>query len=139
MLLFTVSKVKRILIRFVLRMKIHWIFRVVSLFNYQCALCAALASDFVSLTHSQFFVKHFFHIFKKDFYKLAASNYLNCSNFSLIWSSFVILPQGLWFVNTFLKDFFNCCWRRFLHCFVESEVHSSTLTAFCQHLFWKIF
>ena len=87
-------------------MKIHWIFRVVSLFNYQgprrnlrfrrnqltLDCCAAFSSDSFILSQLIFIVKHFFKSFWKSF--------LNCFNDSLILDSFAILPHHMWSVNT---------------------------------------
>ena len=49
-------------------MKIHWIFRVVSLFNYQGSVVAAFASDSFILSQLIFIVKHFFKVFEKVFW-----------------------------------------------------------------------
>ena len=65
-----------------------------------------LASDFIKLTQLLFNVKHFLKVFFKKFFEL----FLNCSNcfkVSLIWNSFVILPQLLWFVNNNFQLFLN--------------------------------
>ena len=78
-------------------MKIHWIFRVVSLFNYQGSVVAAFASDSFILSQLIFIVKHFLKSFWKSF--------LNCFNDSLILDSFVMLPHDLWFVNNFFQIF----------------------------------
>ena len=104
-------------------MKIHWIFRVVSLFNYQGSkrnilfrcksvllICRAVLhsrSDSFILSQLIFIVKHFFKSFWKSF--------LNCFNDSLISNSFAILPQELRSVNTkfykFIKPDAERRWR----------------------------
>ena len=111
-------------------MKIHWIFRVVSLFNYQGACLSLFASDFVIISHRFQLVKHFFKKFFKFFWCVVVLsnsllilpqlflfvnyffqsfliflNYWNCFKFCFIWNSFVILPQCLWFVNNFFNFF----------------------------------
>ena len=48
-------------------MKIHWIFRVVSLFNYQGSFHSLFASDFVIISHRFLLVKHFFKKFLSFF------------------------------------------------------------------------
>ena len=102
-------------------MKIHWIFRVVSLFNYQGprrnlrfrynrltsgCLCCSRSDSFI-LSQLIFIVKHFFKSFWKSF--------LNCFNDLLISNSFAMLPHSLWFVNNifqiFLKNAMARRWR----------------------------
>ena len=119
-------------------MKIHWIFRVVSLFNYQGSLCCS-HSDFVSLTHLQFIVKHFFTFFKKIFTNLQHWIVWIVLTFRSFEAALLSYHRVCGLSTPFLKYFLNCCWPRFLRCFVESEVYSSTLERFCQHPFLKIF
>ena len=106
------SKAKRILIRFVLRMKIHWIFRVVSLFNYQgpkrnfpfrCNRLRRIAvlfrSDSFSLSQLIFLVKHFLKVFWKVFWIV-----LTICSFQTALLSY---HSVLWFVNNFFQLFFK--------------------------------
>ena len=61
--------------------------------------CPLLISDFVILTHFIFNVKHFLKVFWIVFklFELFQSCFF--------WSSFIILPQCLWFVNNFFWFF----------------------------------
>ena len=82
-------------------MKIHWIFRVVSLFNYQGSFFVTLSSDFAILAHSILNVKHFFKKF------LEFSNFRNCLSFSnnLLESAFVSYHRVSDLSTTFLIFF----------------------------------
>ena len=129
-------------------MKIHWIFRVVSLFNYQGSkqlklpqsaspdCCAAFASDFIILAQLIFNVKHFFKVFSKSF--------LNC--FKVVWivlifrsfatallsyHMFCSLSTAFFQNYIFLNS--DCNHFTFYTFFVESEFHSSMFVSFCQH------
>ena len=134
-------------------MKIHWIFRVVSLFNYQGSkrnlrfrynrltsgcLCCSRSDSFI-LSQLIFIVKHFFTFFKKIFTNLQRQIVWIVLTFRSFEAALLCYHSVCGLSTPFLKDFLNCCWPCFQHRFVESEVHSSTLPAFCQHLFLKIF
>ena len=81
-------------------MKIHWIFRVVSLFNYQGSLFFAFASDFVIISHRFFLVKYFF----KKFFKFFSMCCCSLEQLAYLTTTrFVCQPLFLSFSN-----FFNC-------------------------------
>ena len=125
----------------VLRMKIHWIFRVVSLFNYQGSVCLLFASDFVILSHRFLLVKHFFKKFFKFFSMCCCSleqlayltttrfvcqplflsfsnffNFPNCLFFSLI-SNASLSYHKLFYLSTTFLTFF----QKFFRCWTEME------------------